>query len=53
MKRLKVIVTRAREQVEPLASRIEALGHEVVRCPLIELEPIGRASCRERVYGTV
>ena len=41
MKRLKVIVTRAREQVEPLASRIEALGHEVVRCPLIELDPIG------------
>ena len=40
-KRLRVIVTRAREQLEPLASRIEALGHEVVRCPLIELEPIG------------
>jgi uroporphyrinogen-III synthase len=41
LKRLKVIITRARDQVEPLASRIEALGHEVVRCPLIELEPIG------------
>jgi uroporphyrinogen-III synthase len=41
LKRLKVIVTRAREQLEPLASRIEALGHEVVRCPLIELEPMG------------
>ena len=41
MKRLKIIVTRAREQVEPLATRIEALGHEVIRCPLIELEPIG------------
>jgi uroporphyrinogen III methyltransferase/synthase len=41
LKRLKVIVTRAREQIEPLASRIEALGHEVVRCPLIELEPTG------------
>lgn len=41
LKRLKVIVTRAREQAEPLASRIEDLGHEVVRCPLIELEPIG------------
>lgn len=40
-KRLRVIVTRAREQLEPLASRIEALGHEVVRCPLIELEPVG------------
>ena len=37
---LRVIVTRAREQAEPLAERLEALGHEVVRCPLIELEPI-------------
>jgi uroporphyrinogen III methyltransferase/synthase len=43
LKRLKIIVTRAREQVEPLAARIEALGHEVVRCPLIELEPAGPA----------
>jgi uroporphyrinogen-III synthase len=40
-KRLRVIVTRAAGQVEPLARRIEELGHEVVRCPLIELEPTG------------
>jgi|SRR6188472_3897398 uroporphyrinogen-III synthase len=40
-KPLRVIVTRAREQLEPLASRIEELGLAVVRCPLIELEPIG------------
>ncbi|HKG43079.1 MAG TPA: uroporphyrinogen-III synthase [Gaiellaceae bacterium] len=40
-RRLRVIVTRAREQLEPLAARIEALGLEVVRCPLIELEPAG------------
>jgi uroporphyrinogen-III synthase len=40
-KRLRVIVTRAAEQIEPLAGRIEELGHEVVRCPLIELEPAG------------
>jgi uroporphyrinogen-III synthase len=39
--RLRVIVTRAREQLEPLSRRIEELGHEVVRCPLIELEPSG------------
>ena len=38
---MKVIVTRARGQLEPLATRLEALGHEVVRCPLIELEPVG------------
>ncbi len=42
-KRLRVIVTRARGQLEPLARRIEALSLEVVRCPLIELEPIGPA----------
>jgi uroporphyrinogen III methyltransferase / synthase len=40
-KRLRVIVTRAREQIEPLAGRLEALGLEVVRCPLIELQPVG------------
>ena len=40
-RRLRVIVTRAAGQIEPLAQRIEALGHEVVRCPLIELEPAG------------
>ena len=40
-KRLRVIVTRAREQLEPLARRIEELGLDVERCPLIELEPIG------------
>jgi uroporphyrinogen-III synthase len=40
-KRLRVVVTRARRQLEPLAERIEELGHEVVRCPLIELEPTG------------
>ena len=39
--RLRVIVTRAAEQIEPLAGRIEELGHEVVRCPLIELESTG------------
>jgi uroporphyrinogen III methyltransferase / synthase len=36
-----VIVTRAREQMEPLASRLEAVGLTVVRCPLIRLEPVG------------
>jgi uroporphyrinogen-III synthase len=40
-KHLRVIVTRATGQLEPLARRLEALGLEVVRCPLIELEPIG------------
>jgi uroporphyrinogen-III synthase len=33
-----VIVTRPREQAGPLVGRLEALGHEVVECPLIEIE---------------
>jgi uroporphyrinogen III methyltransferase / synthase len=38
---LRVIVTRPRDQARPLVERLEALGLEVVLCPLIELEPIG------------
>ena len=34
---MKVIVTRPRGQAQPLAGRIEGLGHEVVECPLIEI----------------
>ena len=37
---MKIIVTRPRDQAGPLAARIEALGHEVVSCPLIEIVPI-------------
>ncbi|HXZ57206.1 MAG TPA: uroporphyrinogen-III synthase [Gaiellaceae bacterium] len=39
--RLRVVVTRPAEQAGELAGRIEALGHEVVLCPLIEIEPVG------------
>ena len=35
---MKVIVTRPRAQAGPLVARLEALGHEVVECPLIEIE---------------
>jgi uroporphyrinogen-III synthase len=37
----RVIVTRPAGQDEELAARIDALGHEVVRCPLIAIEPLG------------
>jgi len=37
---VKVIVTRPREQAGPLAGRLEELGHEVVECPLIQIEPL-------------
>ena len=36
----RVIVTRPRAQAGPLVDRLEALGHEVVACPLIEIEPL-------------
>lgn len=39
--RLRVVVTRAAAQAEPLASRLEELGYEVVACPLIEVVPLG------------
>jgi len=38
---VKVVVTRAEAQAGPLVDRLEALGHEVVRCPLIRVEPLG------------
>jgi uroporphyrinogen III methyltransferase/synthase len=38
---VRVVVTRAEAQAEPLVARLEALGHEVVRCPLIRVEPLG------------
>ena len=36
---MRVVVTRPRDQAGPLVARLEALGHEVVECPLIEIEP--------------
>jgi uroporphyrinogen III methyltransferase / synthase len=38
---VRVVVTRAPGQAEPLASRLEELGHEVVPCPLIRIDRIG------------
>lgn len=38
---MKVVVTRPRDQAGPLVRRLEELGHEVVECPLIEIEPLG------------
>jgi uroporphyrinogen-III synthase len=52
-KPLRVIVTRAQGQTEPLARRIEQLGLEVVRCPLIELQPIGPAQLDVEGYDWV
>jgi uroporphyrinogen-III synthase len=40
---VKVIVTRPRDQAGPLVARLEELGHEVVACPLIAIEPFEEA----------
>lgn len=38
---MRIVVTRPRAQAGELARRLEALGHEVVVRPLIEIEPLG------------
>jgi uroporphyrinogen-III synthase len=38
---VRVIVTRAAGSAGELAAGLEALGHEVVMCPLIRVEPLG------------
>ena len=38
---MRIVVTRAAAQAQPLAARLEALGHDVVLCPLLEVEPLG------------
>ena len=37
---MKIVVTRAAAQADPVVERLEALGHDVVRCPLIRIEPL-------------
>lgn len=38
---MRIVLTRPPAQSEPLAERLRALGHDVVLCPLIEIEPLG------------
>jgi uroporphyrinogen III methyltransferase/synthase len=38
---VKVVVTRSDEQADELVARLEGLGHDVVRCPLIRIEALG------------
>lgn len=50
---VQVIVTRPREQAGELVERLEALGNEVVVCPLIEIEPIGAETVDTSGYDWV
>jgi uroporphyrinogen-III synthase len=38
---MRVVVTRPLGQEEELVTRLEQLGHDVVHCPLLEIEPLG------------
>ena len=38
---MRVVVTRPEDQSGELVARLEALGHDVIRCPLIRIEPLG------------
>ena len=38
---MKIVVTRPAGQEQELVGRLERLGHEVVHCPLIAIEPLG------------
>ena len=41
---MRIVVTRPRGQERELVTRLEELGHEVVHCPLVEVEPLGDES---------
>ena len=46
-------MTRPRAQAGPLVARLEALGHEVVECPLIEIEPLATGPVDTSAYDWV
>jgi uroporphyrinogen-III synthase len=50
---VRIVVTRSEEQADPLVARLEALGHEVVRCPLIRIDPLGNEPIDASPYDWV
>ncbi len=50
---MKIVVTRSDDQADPLVARLEALGHEVVRCPLIRIDPLGNEPIDPSPYDWV
>ena len=38
---MRIVVTRPRGQERELSVRLEALGHDVLSCPLVAIDPIG------------
>lgn len=52
-RRVRVVVTRAERQSGGLAARLEALGCDVVLCPLIAVEPLGDSAIDAASYDWV
>jgi len=50
---MRVVVTRPRDQAEPVAAALRAAGFEPVVCPLIEIEPIDEDPIDVRGYDWV
>lgn len=50
---VRVVVTRQREQAGELVRRLEGLGHDVVPCPLIAIEPLGDGAVDVEGYDWV
>lgn len=50
---MRIALTRPSEDAAELSARLEALGHEVVACPLIEIEPTGPAEIDVSGYDWV
>ena len=40
---MRIVVTRPEGQEEDLVARLEQLGHQVIHCPLIAIEPLGHS----------
>ncbi len=50
---MRIVVTRPQAQAGVLVERLERLGHDVVVCPLIEIEPLGDEPIDLRGYDWV
>ena len=50
---MKIVVTRPAGQEQDLVGRLERLGHDVVHCPLIAIEPLGNEPIDVSAYDWV
>ncbi len=50
---MRIVVTRPEGQEKELVARLERLGHDVIHCPLIEIEPLGDSPIDVSAYDWV